>query len=209
MIQLSDDTAVAESQMVGLIVYLTTFGHIDGEFDPTERAYIQRFVREVVGAHVARLMPGSSQAQRREQEAAYERRFAAVLDQVDRSIQHLWTEPVARGEDPASFVEAKLKLRCFEIFRSFDRAGQEALMVAADDLLMADGYAHPAELKFRGELAAILQEDDEVPLALDAVPRHPATVNAPVGLPLPAADHPFFPPLETHYVADPPPGAAS
>ncbi len=203
MIQLSDDPAVAEAQMVGLIVYLTTFGHIDGEFDPTERAYIQRFIQEVVGAHVERLMPGATAAQRAEKAAAYGRRFAGVLDQVDRSIQDLWSEPVARGEDPAGFVEAKLKLRCFEIFRGFDRAGQEALMVAADELLMADGHAHPAELKFRGELAAILQEDDDVPLALDAVPRHPATVRAPIERPLPVSDHPFFAPLETHYAAEP------
>ena len=75
-------------------------------------------------------------------------------------------------------------------------------MATIDELLMADGVAHPAEVQFRGELAQLLEADLGIELVEDerrrrralgrgrraATRRTPSTV-----------DHPFFKPFEFHY----------
>ena len=78
--------------------------------------------------------------------------FHEVFEQIDRSVKELFDEAVADGEDVEKFVYAKLKLRSFEIFQSFERDNQHELLATIDELIYADGSVHPAEAKFREEL---------------------------------------------------------
>ena len=43
------------------------------------------------------------------------------------------SEPVSKDESRDVFVHAKLKLRCFELFKGFDRGSQEALLETVDE----------------------------------------------------------------------------
>ena len=99
-------------------------------------------------------------------------------------------------------MHTRLKVRCFEIFRSFDRAGQEQLLDCIDELLMSDGEAHPAELKFRAELSELLEADLEVEL-LDELPRARIGVGPPIELPVTTRPAPLFSAIEHHYSRDP------
>src|SRR6185295_12220534 len=89
----------------------------------------------------------------------FTKHFHEVFEGIDRQVKDLFTEAVAEGEAQDNFVHAKLKLRCFEIFKSFDADNQEQLMATIDELIHADGQVHPAEAKFRGELAELLEVD--------------------------------------------------
>ena len=84
--------------------------------------------------------------------------FHEVFEQIDRSVKELFDEAVADGEDVEKFVYAKLKLRSYEIFQSFDRDNQHELLSTIDELIYADGSVHPAEEKFREELEALLDD---------------------------------------------------
>ena len=53
MMQFSNDPQVAENQMQAIIYYLTAFGYIDGDFAPSEKA----FIREYIGQLVEELRP--------------------------------------------------------------------------------------------------------------------------------------------------------
>jgi hypothetical protein len=108
---------------------------------------------------------------------------------------------VSYDEDSDKFVHSRLKLRCFEIFQQFDRAGQEQLMDTIDELLMADGEAHPAEIKFRAELAELLEADLRVELLDQGVPAS-ATVQPAAVKESGAAVHPFFDQFEHGYALD-------
>ncbi|MCA9644918.1 MAG: serine/threonine protein phosphatase, partial [Myxococcales bacterium] len=121
----------------------------------------------------------------------------------DRQVKELFTEAVADGENQDQFVHSKLKLRCFEIFKSFDEKNQEQLMDTIDELIHADGQVHPAELKFRGELAHLLEEDLEVELLDDEDNRIQVSIGETKKLELAQDNHPFFEQFEHHYSKDP------
>ena len=42
MLSFSSDPTLADKQMRAIIFYLTTFGHIDGEFDASERNFVKK-----------------------------------------------------------------------------------------------------------------------------------------------------------------------
>ena len=116
-------------------------------------------------------------------------------------MKELFSEAVSADEKHDNFVHTKLKLRCFEIFQSFDRGSQEQLMETIDHLIMADGEAHPAEVKFRAELSALLEADLAIELEEDAARPH-VSVMPPAPLPRTTQAHPFFDQFEHHYSRD-------
>src|SRR5262249_53485264 len=116
--------------------------------------------------------------------------------------KELFTEAVARDEDHDKFVHGKLKLRCFEIFQGFDRPSQEQLMETIDHLIMADGEAHPAEVKFRAELSALLEVELDVELLEEGRARS-VSIAPPRVLESGHKVHPFFDQFEHHYSRDP------
>ena len=201
MLSFSQDPAVAERQMEALVFSLTTFGYIDGDFDEAEKGLIRGTIRELVGHRVDTGMPNAEPAVREDLVARFTEHFLEKFEQIDRHVAELFLEPVAKDEDRDNFVHTKLKQRCFELFQGFDRSNQEALLEAVDDLIRADGELHPAELKFRSELAALLESDLDLMVLEETATTPRASIAAPVRM-ISEEDHPFFQQFEYHYSAD-------
>ncbi|MFV8752763.1 metallophosphoesterase family protein [Nannocystaceae bacterium ST9] len=202
MINLSHDPQVAEQQIEAIIFYLTTCGYIDSEFDLSEKAFVRAYLRKVVSAridtrHGVELSPEDRfEAIEREHE-----HYVEVFQQIDREVKELFTEAVADGEDANEFVTSRLKLRCFEMFKDLDHANRSALLEVVDDFIGADGVVHPEEVKFRNELAALLEQEPMV--ADEDVVADQVELSEPVELEARTANHPFFTSFEHHYSADP------
>lgn len=200
MIELSPDPAIAEQQIEAVIFYLTTCGYIDSEFDLREKAFVRSFLRKLVTERVdsgAALDPEVRFEQIERQHEHYVERF----QQIDYDVRSLFTEAVAEDEDPQGFVLAKLKLRCYEMFRELTPDNREALLEVVDEFIGADGVVHPAEVKFRNDLAGLLGAEilvEEVS-SVDAK----VAVQKPVDLRSEQQDHPFFSGFEHHYSSDP------
>ena len=140
MVIFSKDPDIAEQQMNAVIVYLTTFGYIDGDFSLDEKLFVLEYIRSLVEMRVAETgLPQIDPMTAMELVNKFTSHFDEVFEQVDNEIRNLFTEVVGDGEKLHQFVYAKLKLRCFEIFQSFDRPSQEQLMETIDHLIMADG----------------------------------------------------------------------
>ncbi|HWZ93339.1 MAG TPA: metallophosphoesterase family protein [Polyangiaceae bacterium] len=202
MLTFSKDGPTADKQMRAVIFYLTTFGYIDGDFDQSEKEFVRNYVRKLVVSRVNDAVPESDQKLRRELTEKFTTHFHEVFESIDRQVKELFTEAVAEGEAQDTFVFSKLKLRCFEIFKSFDSGNQEQLMDTIDELIHADGQVHPAELKFRGELAALLEEDLGVELLEDETNARTSAVGIRGKLVPASENHPFFDQFEHHYTAD-------
>lgn len=200
MIELSDDPAVAEQQIEAIIFYLTTCGYIDSEFDLTEKAYVRKYLRRVVtariDAHQKDLEPETRFEEIERQHEHYVERF----QEIDRDVKDLFTEAVADGEDVQRFVHAKLKLRCFEMFKELSEHNRRALLTIVDEFINADGVVHPEEVKFRNELAALLNQELMIE-ELEVVGEH-IEVDKPVEIAPAQNNHPFFSSFEHHYSKD-------
>jgi hypothetical protein len=199
MLKFSSSGPEAEKQMRAVIFYLTTFGYIDGDFDAAEKDFVRGYVKKLVAHRVAgaKLEPKVAA----ELTGKFNTHFLEVFESIDRQVMDLFTEAVAEGEAQDTFVHAKLKLRCFEIFKGFDENSQEQLMATVDELINADGTVHPAEAKFRAELADLLNEQLGVEL-LDDDMEKPFAVATARTIATKAEDHPFFAQFEQHYSAD-------
>lgn len=208
MLTFSTDPNVAEQQMNAIIFYLTAFGYIDGEFDFTEKTFVRIYIRQLVSARAKSAMPDADAKTREEVVGKFVSHFHEVFEQIDRQVKALFDEAVADGEDVNKFVFAKLKLRSYEIFQSFDRENQNELLATIDELIYADGSVHPAEEKFRGELEQLLDHHHDLSIEdIEIVSGHGASskvdIEPPASVPSRAEDHPFFQGFEQHYSADP------
>jgi uncharacterized tellurite resistance protein B-like protein len=206
MLTFSTNPEVAEQQMNAIIFYLTAFGYIDGEFDFTEKTFVRIYIRQLVTARAKMAMPDADPKTREEVVNKFTTHFHEVFEQVDHGVKALFDEAVADGEDVEKFVYAKLKLRSYEIFQSFDRDNQNELLATIDELIYADGSVHPSEKKFREEIEALLDKQVETLTEgdIEVVPTKQVAIAQPAAAP-PAKrdDHPFFERSEQHYSADP------
>jgi len=203
MIRFSDDPNRAEQEMHAIIFYLTTFGYIDGDFDAQEKSFVREYIAKLIDERARLAMPDADPKMRADVVGKYTKHFHEVFEGIDQNVKDLFTESVTANEDPTQFVHAKLKVRCFEIFQQFGRETQEQLMATIDELLMADGVAHPAEVQFRAELAALLEEDFGVELLDDDGSQSRVKIADPMRRQVSYSDHPFFKPYEQHYARDP------
>jgi hypothetical protein len=207
MLTFSTNPEVAEQQMNAIIFYLTAFGYIDGEFDFTEKTFVRIYIRQLVTQRAKMAMPDADPKTRDEVINKFTTHFHEVFEQVDHGVKGLFDEAVADGEDVEKFVYAKLKLRSYEIFQSFDRDNQNELLATIDELIYADGSVHPAEKKFREEIEALLDKQVETLTEgdIEVVPTKQVAIDEPKAAAPPAKrdDHPFFQRSEQHYSADP------
>ena len=202
MLTFSHDPDVAEQQMNAIIFYLTAFGYIDGDFDPTEKTFVKIYIRQLVAARAREAMPDASEGERTDVTNRFVSHFHEVFEQIDGEIRALFDEVVSDQEKVETFVYTRLKLRCYEIFNTFDERNQRELLSTIDELIYADGSAHPAEQKFRAELDNLLSA--EVPDHIDIeVVESPVEIAAPTQVEPRLDDHPFFVAFEHHYSADP------
>ena len=204
MLKFSADPAVAEQQMHAIIFYLVAFGYIDGEFDRAEKAFVRDYIQQLVEGRALAAMPKATDAARAEVSKRFVTHFHEVFDQTDRQVQELFDEVVGGEENVEQFVYAKLKLRCYEIFQGFDEDNQHSLLATIDGLIYADGSVHPAEVKFREELEALLGTvipvdsiDIEISVSM------PVEIESPVPRTLRTDNHPIFSQGEQHYSSNP------
>ncbi|PRQ02651.1 metallophosphoesterase family protein [Enhygromyxa salina] len=202
MIKLSLDPAIAEQQIEAVIFYLTTCGYIDSEFDLSEKAFVRAYLRKVVTTRIDERHGAELSAEARFEAIEREHEhYVEVFQQIDREVKELFTEAVADGEDVGEFVKSKLKLRAFEMFKDLDADNREALLGVVDEFIGADGVVHPEEVKFRNELAALLDQDPMV--GDEDVVGDEVELQQPIELQPRTENHPFFTSFEHHYSADP------
>jgi hypothetical protein len=197
MLNFDTDPARAENQMQAVIFLLTIFGYIDGDFDQRERSFVREQIIRIVRSRVESAV--SIPAIREELVAKYSRHFEEVFEVINSRVQSLLNEPVSKDDPPGAFVEARLKQQCFELLSGFGPEDQEALLGIIDELLMADGEVHPAEVKFRGELASLLEAELELEQLDGGQERQPLRIEGPRALTATPLEHPFFSPFESHY----------
>jgi hypothetical protein len=205
MLTFSTNPDVAEQQMNAIIFYLTAFGYIDGEFDFTEKTFVRIYIRQLVAARAKAAMPDADPKMRDEVVGKFVAHFLEVFEQIDRSVKELFDEAVADGEDVEKFVYAKLKLKSYEIFQTFDVANQHELLATVDELIYADGSVHPSEDKFRKELEALLHTVTPLDAGEIEIVHEPnrIAIEDPARLTSRHEDHPFFTTFEEHYSANP------
>jgi hypothetical protein len=202
MMSFSADPLVAEQQMHAIIFYLTAFGYIDGDFDAAEKQFIRDYIKKLV-EHRAREAMGGDLAEHADVIERWTAHFHEVLESVDHEIQGHFTESVADGEDTRQFVLAKLKLRCFELFRRFDDVGRSNLLATVDELMYADGSVHPNEEVFRRELYRLLQAPIELDeTEIESLEAGAVVIGEAKTLEPAQADHPFFKNFEIDYATD-------
>lgn len=189
--------------MHAIIYSMTAFGYIDGDFDHAEKDFIRRYIKELVTTR-ARAMLGVEANENQDVIDRWTEHFYEVLDEIDDEIQGHFTESVAEGESTQDFVLAKLKLRCFELFKKFDEDNRARLLTTVDELMHADGVVHPNEQKFRDELGALLDSPIELDdVDVEAVAEGKIIVDEAKTLTPRENDHPFFKSFEFDYASDP------
>ena len=204
MLNWSPDPQVAERQMQAIIFSLTTFGHIDGDFDEKEKAFVRTHIGKLVEGRVENGMKDADAATKKDVTTRFTKHFLEVFENVTKYVADVFNEPVGKDESRDAFVHAKLKLRCFELFKTFDRPSQEGLLETVDEFIMADGHMHPAETKFRMEIAQLLgSTEDAITVDIDeASGMGPVRMSQVVDKAPSKEDHPFFKQFEVHYSSD-------
>ena len=203
MAMFSDDPAVAKQQMLAIVFLLTAFGHMDGKFALSEKRFVQEKIAKLVEDRMLEAVrdPLARQVTTERVTAQFQKVAAAI----DKEIASLFTESVAEGESTEQFVYSRLALRCYELLRPFDATAQAHLLGTVDELILADGVAHPQEQRLREDLERLLAEPIELePIeeAPDTVVERRITVEKPAALAPRADDHPFFAREERAYARD-------
>ncbi len=203
MISFSHDPKTAEDQMRAVIFYLTAFGYIDGDFDSDEKTFVRDYIAKLVAGRAQQAL-GDDVAMITDVSQRWTKHFHEVLDEVDASIKANFDEPVADGEDVKTFVTAKLKLRCYELFKQFDEDNRKQLLATVDELMHADGVVHPNELKFRNDVAELLDAPMDLDDAeIELVEAGEVLVNAARKLTGQDMNHSWFERSEWNYGEDP------
>jgi hypothetical protein len=198
----SRDPRTAEQEMHAVIFYLTAFGYVDGDFDQAERAFVKDYIAELVERRAADA--GLDAETTADVVPRLAEHFHEVMTSIDAEIRTLFTESVGEGEDTAQFVLAKLKLRCFELFKRFDEDNRARLLSTVDALMYADGVVHPNEMAFRNELYRLLTVPMEFDDAdIEDVPSGAVVIGDALSLSPRVADHPFLQRTEWRYASDP------
>ena len=199
MLVLSSDPAVARREMNGLIFYLATFSYIDGEFDPSEMAFIRKTIKRVIEHRIDTSPHANDPAQREALVRKFTTDFEDVLQAARHEVTTIFGESVAEAESQSTFVTCRLKQRCFEIFHAFEPELQAQMIRTVDELLMADGQAHPAELQFRQELLELLHQKLEIPYDGPDGGSLPVEVTELESNPHEPKAEPYFSHFEHHY----------
>src|SRR5688572_23926730 len=120
MMDFSPDPRIAEQEMHALLFCLASFGYVDGSFEGSEKEFIRGHVSKLIEHRARGALDGQDPVTARDVVTRWTQHFHEVLDQIEHQIKTHFTESVNEGETAHQFVMAKLKLRCFELFKSFD-----------------------------------------------------------------------------------------
>jgi hypothetical protein len=204
MAMFSPDPAVAKKQMLTVVFLLTAFGHMDGKFGMAEKRFVQEKIAKLVEdqIHGAKMDALAKQV-------AIERatgQFQRVAVAIDKEIAALFTESVAEGESTEQFVYAKLALRSYELLHPFEEDARKQLFSIVDEMIEADGVAHPNEVRLRDDIQRLLDEPLDLEMeeiSEDAVVEaKKLQMEAPQVLVPKTDDHAFFTREERVYPRD-------
>jgi hypothetical protein len=202
MFNFSSDPYIAENQMRAIIYHLMAFAYIDADFNPAERRFIRSHIARLVEER-ARAVSGR-QAVSPEVLAKWTKHFHEVQEEIDHRIQGYFHEPVAHGETNEQFVLARLKLGCFELLKRLDEQGQQAILEAVEQLMLADGVIHPNEQTFHDEIARLITSAEEVDEVEIQLLDEGEVIIGQTQHPLPAMEnHPFLSRQEWDFSRDP------
>ena len=198
----SSDPEVAKREMLTVVYLLTAFGHIDGKFDMSEMRFVQEKIAALVEQHLLEAVDDPL-ARHVAIDRATEQ-FQRVAARIHKQIGALFSESVAEGESQEQFIGAKIALRCYELLSSFQDDVRADLFGIVDELILADGEAHPKEAKLRSDLERLLAEphaitefetgDDGAGATIELLDEDQLTPRV--------DDHPFFKRLERPYPED-------
>ncbi len=202
MINLSTDPEQFSREADAVLYYLAAFGYVDGKFDRTERDFVDDFILELAEAQEPDVSKPDGRARRASLVDKLDRKF----QRVDAELAAMWDEPTAEGERAVTFVRARMKVRCLEIFESFNLPNRKFLLDAVDKILAADGVAHPEEVQFRDELFALFKKGPSSPTPPISTRadtgRNRVFVHPHIVWPRTTANHDTFLKVERHYSTD-------
>ncbi len=188
-----DARALSDEKLASILTFLVTFGYIDGTFDPAEQRFVASYLNDLLGKLTESSTPDPKR--RAEVHARISRALDGVYARVADEIEGLQGEGPRDGANGESFLYARLKVRCVEIFRAFPPAEQKELLVLLESFMLADGRVAPEEKRLREQLVAVLTVPPPPP-----EPAHARTatmrVSPVVALPPKGEDHPFLQLLE-------------
>jgi hypothetical protein len=204
MAMFSPDPAVAKQQMLAIVYLLTAFGHMDGKFALSEKRFVQERIAKLVEERMLEAVRDPLARQVATERATQQ--FQRVAAAIDKEIASLFTESVAEGESTEQFVYSKVALRCYELLRRFDEAGQAQLLEVVRELILADGVAHPQEQRLHDDVQRLLAEPVEIEI-VEAAPdtvfeQRPIEIEKAQPLAPRVDDHPFFTNAERSYPRD-------
>ena len=78
MITFSSDPRLAEQEMHAVIFYLVTFGYIDGDFDASEKQYIQATIARLIEHRARTAMPDAAETVRADVVAKFTAHFQSA-----------------------------------------------------------------------------------------------------------------------------------
>ena len=199
----SPDPEVAKRQMLTVVYLLTAFGHMDGKFGMAEMRFVQEKIAALVEQHLLETV--SDPLARHVATDRATEQVQRVAATIHKQIMALFSESVAEGESQEQFIRAKIALRCYELLVPFDEEAQAELFESVDELIMADGVAHPEEEKLRDDLKRLLAEPIEITEfeVLDDDAAAIIELLDEVTLVPRVEDHPFFTRLERPYPSEP------
>src|SRR5215470_1821743 len=97
------DPQVVEQQMAAIIVYLTTFGYIDGNFDLSEKLFVLNYIQTLVDLRLDELAIPDP-ALRLELAQKMKQHYDEQFERIDVYIRGLFDEVVGDNEQLDRFV---------------------------------------------------------------------------------------------------------
>ena len=137
MMSFSRDAHAADLEMRAVLFILVAFAHIDGTFDGAERGFIRDVVDELSERRADELF-GRGAPERADVLPRWKAHFYHVVTGMEHEVRSHLTESVAEGESSSQFVQAKLKLRCFELLGHLAPQNRAPLLQTVDRLMQAD-----------------------------------------------------------------------
>ena len=193
-----DLPALSDEKLASVLTFLVTFGYVDGHFDPSEQHFVSAHLNRLLGALVDGTTP--EPRVREKVRARLSRELDLVYTRVSDEIEGFLDEGPRVERDGESFLFARLKVRCVEIFRTFGPDEQRELLAVLEPFMLADGKVTAEEKRLRTHLVATMQPAPAPPTAPG---RRALVLGPPHRMPPQGHDHPFLQPLEQPFSPHP------
>ncbi len=197
--------------MEAVIFLLAGIGNFDEPLDNRQKNFIRDYIRQLIFERVRITNPTADASFRQTLVDQRSRHFMGVFDDIDSNIRAICATARTHPDGGTQFLHQRIKLRCFEIFRSQDLKSQQELLKMADKLVGLRGLASPLTNAFREEFTELIKGDKEAARRrrkttnrLTRRRRRRSSVEVSVEIDLPPQEaHPFFDRLERAFAANP------